>query len=387
MSIQTEITRLNTAKANILTSISNKGVDTSSVNTLNDIPPLIDSITGGTGSGGDYNIAVTIDGNTQELAITDAEGGSGGNEPQNIFTNDYSQIGYAGTYIKSNGYTTDGILWSDLTPYTNQNATWYVTNPIPIKANTWYKYEGFSSGNNPGACFLGADQTTIYDGFVYKYNGNFKTPSEARYIVMTVNKPYLETMSVKELTEVEKAQLEMDSLLKRTITTYTNDRITSVGSNAFQNCSKLTTVSLPNATTLGTSAFNNCTALTSINIPLVTSITTQTFYACDSLTELNMPSLRTIGAQGVRNCKKLARVDVGVCTSIGALSFDACSLLDTLIVRTPSVCTLGNISALNGTKIAGGTGYIYVKDELKTQYQEATNWSTFASQIKGLSEL
>ena len=48
MSIQTEITRLNTAKSNILTSIENKGVDTSSVSTLDDVPELIDSIeTGG----------------------------------------------------------------------------------------------------------------------------------------------------------------------------------------------------------------------------------------------------------------------------------------------------------------------------------------------------
>lgn len=52
MSIQTEINRLNTAKANILTSISNKGVDTSSVNTLNDVPALIDSIETGGGGGG-----------------------------------------------------------------------------------------------------------------------------------------------------------------------------------------------------------------------------------------------------------------------------------------------------------------------------------------------
>ena len=45
MSIQTEINRKKTAKNNILNSISNKGVDTSSVETLGDIPELIDSIT------------------------------------------------------------------------------------------------------------------------------------------------------------------------------------------------------------------------------------------------------------------------------------------------------------------------------------------------------
>lgn len=180
---------------------------------------------------------------------------------------------------------------------------------------------------------------------------------------------------------------ELEAILKRTITSYSSDTLTSVGFGAFHSCTKLTDVSLPNATSLGGSAFNNCSALTSIEVPKVTSITTQSFYACNSLTELNMPSLKTIGAQGVRACKKLARVDLGAITSIGALSFDGCSLLDTLIVRTASLCTLVNTSALNGTKIASGTGYIYVQDNLVDSYKTATNWSTYASQIKGISEL
>ena len=179
---------------------------------------------------------------------------------------------------------------------------------------------------------------------------------------------------------------EAEALIKRTITSYSNDTLTSVGNYAFHSCSKLTTVSLPNATTIGTSSFN-ASGITSIYIPKVTSITTQSFYMCNSLTELNMPSLKTIAAQGVRNCKKLARVDLGVTTSIGALSFDSCPALDTFIVRTSSVCSLANTSAFTGTLIASGTGYIYVPDNLVDSYKSATNWSTYAAQIKALSVL
>lgn len=179
---------------------------------------------------------------------------------------------------------------------------------------------------------------------------------------------------------------ETEALIKRTITSYSNDTLTSVGNYAFHSCSKLTTVSLPNATSIGTSSFN-ASGITSIYIPKVTSITTQSFYMCNSLTEINMPSLKTIAAQGVRNCKLLARVDLGVTTSIGALSFDSCPALDTLIVRTSSVCSLANTSALTGTKIASGTGYIYVPDNLVDSYKAATNWSTYASQIKSINEL
>lgn len=180
---------------------------------------------------------------------------------------------------------------------------------------------------------------------------------------------------------------ELEAILKRTIISYSSDTLTSVGNYAFHSCTKLADVSLPNATSLGTSAFNACSGLTSIYIPKVTSITTQTFYGCSALETLNLPSVKTTGTQGIRNCKKLTRVDFGAVTNIGALTLDSCSLLDTLIVRTSSVCTLGNTSALSGTKIASGTGYIYVPDNLVNSYKEATNWSTYASQIKALSVL
>ena len=390
MSIQTEINRLNTAKTDILNSIKNKGVDTSSAETLSDVSSLIDNITTKEDLDAELttqstlltNQGTTID--DIKLALQGKAAG-GCNEPQNILTNDYSQIGYATNYIKSNGYTTTNVLWSDLPAYTNQNTTWYVTNLIPIESNTYYKYEGFTSGNNPGACFLGEDKTTIYEGFIYKYEGIFKTPQEAKYIVMSVAKESMETKSVKKLTEAEIKNFETESLIKRTITRYSNDNLTSVGSYAFHSCTSLAYVNLPKATSLGTSAFNNCTVLTSINIPKVTSITTQTFYGCSALTTLNLPSVKTTGTQGIRNCKKLTRVDFGAVTNIGALTLESCSLLDTLIVRTASVCTLANTSALTGTKIASGTGYIYVPDDLLASYRTATNWSTYAEQIVPLS--
>ena len=39
------------------------------------------------------------------------------------------------------------------------------------------------------------------------------------------------------------------------------------------------------------------------------------------------------------------------------------------------------------TAIENGTGYIYVPDSLVDSYKTATNWSTYASQIKPISEL
>lgn len=286
-------------------------------------------------------------------------------EPQNLFTNDMSQIGYSGTYIKTDGYTTSNVLWSDLTPYTGQTATWYVTNPIEIKPNTWYKYEGFNSANNPGCCFLGSDRVTIYEGVVWKGSGNFKTPAEAKYIVMSVASANISTMNIREMTEIELVYTETDSLLTRTATSYTNDRITTVGSHTFRGFSTLTSISLPNVTILYAYALESCSNLVDVYLPKVT----------------------TLNNYAMQNCKALVRLEFpNKITTQGAVWIN-CTALTTLILRGSTMSGLGNKNCFNGTPIARGTGYIYVPDTLVDTYKANTNWANFADQIKPISEL
>lgn len=57
-----------------------------------------------------------------------------------------------------------------------------------------------------------------------------------------------------------------------------------------------------------------------------------------------------------------------------------------LIINKPYVFPL-NSNDLEGTTIKKGTGYVYVPDDMVDTYKSATNWSTYASQIKGMSEL
>lgn len=61
--------------------------------------------------------------------------------------------------------------------------------------------------------------------------------------------------------------------------------------------------------------------------------------------------------------------------------------LTALVLLGGELSTINNANALSSTPIASGTGYIYVPDNLITQYQAATNWSVYSAQIKGLSEL
>jgi hypothetical protein len=137
----------------------------------------------------------------------------------------------------------------------------------------------------------------------------------------------------------------------------------SVPGDGFLYCSKLQRAKLDSCTSLGDLAFAYCSALTDVYIPLVTSIGTSGFYGCS-----------------------IAKLDLPACASIGKGAFSTCRSLGTLILRSPTVCTLIDSSAFSLTLIASGTGYIYVPAALVDTYKAATNWSTYASQIRAIED-
>lgn len=60
--------------------------------------------------------------------------------------------------------------------------------------------------------------------------------------------------------------------------------------------------------------------------------------------------------------------------------------LTSLVLNFDYIANLRYVVSLRNTPIANGTGYIYVHDSLVDSYKAANNWSTYASQIKPLSE-
>ena len=201
-----------------------------------------------------------------------------------------------------------------------------------------------------------------------------------------------------------------DAIITRSISgDYENDRIITVGNSAFYACRALTSVNLENCVEIQYAAFQSCHGLTSVNAPtltilganafyksglltfngpLVTSIGDDCFQSASRLTSVALPLVTTVPTGCLRGCTKLERVDLGAATSIVRTAFTDSTALETLIIRTETLCTIADASVtLRGSKIAAGTGYIYVPDNLVDSYKAATNWVAFANQIRGLSEL
>ncbi len=121
--------------------------------------------------------------------------------------------------------------------------------------------------------------------------------------------------------------------------------VTSIGEDAFWDCSGLASVTIPtNVTSIGADAFRGCSGLTSVAIPYgVTSIGSETFENCYSLASVTIPnSVTSIGADAFYGCSQLKNLIIpNSVTSIGQEAFRACSGLTSLTIPN-SVTSIGN---------------------------------------------
>lgn len=178
----------------------------------------------------------------------------------------------------------------------------------------------------------------------------------------------------------------LDAALSNTLTAI-DSTVTSVVAYACRGLSKLKTVNIPNATSIGTYAFYYCTAMSSLNAPNATSLGTYALYNCDALTSVNFPKVTAITQNSLYSCGKLKKADFGAASSIATSAFAYCEALTTLILRrTSAICTLSNKNAFTGTPIEDGTGYVYVPAALLSNYTSASNWSTYAAQIRAIED-
>ena len=162
--------------------------------------------------------------------------------------------------------------------------------------------------------------------------------------------------------------------------------VINIGTYACYNCTGLTAINFPKCTTIGNYAFYNNTSVTSINLPEVTTIGTNSFRQLTALTYIALPACTVIASTAFQKCTLLEKADFLVAKSMAANAFNQCSALTALILRNSTLCTMANISAVTATPIASGTGYVYVPSNLVDSYKSATNWSTYATQIRAIED-
>ena len=167
--------------------------------------------------------------------------------------------------------------------------------------------------------------------------------------------------------------------------------LTAIGQSAFVRCSALSLViDLPNLTTLGKDAFSLADVTRVENLGKISSIENAVssnygmFRGNVNLTFVNLPdTLTSIGDYAFYGCTSLPEIAFpSSLTSIGQYAFNGCSSLQYIRIEATTPPTLASTNAIPST-----IGAIYVPDESVAAYQAATNWSSFASKIKGISEM
>lgn len=171
----------------------------------------------------------------------------------------------------------------------------------------------------------------------------------------------------------------------------------------FDTCSNLTELDLSSWTLESCNRlgymFYNSTKLKNINMSNFDTrnviYMNSMFYQCKALpsvdiSHFNPKSLTNVNAM-FQNCIALTEVDISsICTtkiSNSALMFSGCTNLTKVIINSPSVFPMTNKNFFASTPIEDGTGYVYVPDNLVATYKARTNWTTYADQIKPISEL
>lgn len=142
-------------------------------------------------------------------------------------------------------------------------------------------------------------------------------------------------------------KIQIPETVKNGSTTYT---VKGISSNAFRNCSSLTSVNIPNSVnTIGDHAFNFCRSLTSVSLPSsVNRIEESAFASCQSLTAISLPKgIDEIAEETFYDCRSLLSIELPSSIEIiGPRAFGFCSSLIT--ISLPEKVSTISVEAFSG---------------------------------------
>lgn len=248
--------------------------------------------------------------------------------------------------LMSKGVSSDGVgITKEDAAAVTSIATWFLNNTTITSFNELKYFTSLTevSPKNDGGYGASA----------------FRGASSLREVTIPASVTRIGSQCFGKCTSLEKVTFEA------------NGNIREINANAFSECSALSIeVDFPALQILGANAFGKCAKLTKVKSlgsvaelygSATTGMTQGEFYGCASASEITLPSsLTLIGINCFRNCYALERI----------------------ICRATTPPSLANVSAFTNTNNCP----IYVPDASLEAYKTATNWSSYASRIKGISE-
>ena len=407
MSVATEITRLQTAKANLKASIEAKGVTVSSSALIDTYASLVDSIPSGGGASVEEKLVNFID--------------------------------YDGTIVAS--YT--GVEVQALTAL--PSAPNHSSDEVPLTFDEWNwtlsEIKTYNTNCPDGMIVVGANYHTTDNKAHFFFNitstkdGNGVEFALSRSVGDTVDwgdGSAVETISSNTVTHLYTSIGIFHCVVNSSSNTYefggssstrrgTREKLiraffpstatTFSSTSCFRSCKSLQNVSFSKNAAMSGTIFRECAALRSIVIPRatttietylcgsnfalqsvalpgnLTSIVDYGFASCSALNLITIPSgVTNIGGSAFTNVDSLQSVVIpSDVTTIGGYAFSNCFNLYSVIVLPTTPPTLSNSNAFSTSQKK-----IYVPyssdHSVLAAYQSASNWSTYASIMEELPQ-
>lgn len=178
------------------------------------------------------------------------------------------------------------------------------------------------------------------------------------------------TQFASDVSSIQYDTTAEDGLITRTLTSYSNDRVTSIGDYAFYNELTLQSLSAPNVTEIGLNAFNRSTISNfngdenTLYFPNLSTVGDNCFYAETGITKVVLPELLVVKRLCFDGCSNVISVELPKCTEFRYRSFAAMTSLqwisfDDITAVPTSVSTIPN-TFTGSTNLAA----IYVPTDL-----------------------
>lgn len=286
-----------------------------------------------------YDYCYTLDakiGVLEDPAVTVTEWG----EPisqESTYGNDMVDV-EAKYAINLNVYNTDELLKAAI----EERLALGITDLVVYGA----AYDGLLGGgtsSNPSVLSSTEYTPTVSDGEVAE--GDMTTIGATSYDLSRVTgltdtdtnyafyqNQYLNTVTFpKSITKIG-----TDAFFDSNITAIDLPNVTTIGEDAFLNCSNLTSVNLPILTTVEEGGFGGCRALTTISLPSLTDAGKESFMTCSNLKNIDMPVLYFAGVSAFCGCVNLTSVSMPILYNVGDNAFQSCRALETITLPNAS---------------------------------------------------